>query len=452
MYGLTRISDRNCQGRSRRDLLRVGALTAAGLSLPDLFRPRAARAGGAPDVNCIFLFLWGGPSQYETFDPKPDAPAEIRGPFKAIPTSVDGLRFGEHLPRLARMAHRFSTIRNLHHENALHPQSGSYAQSGQFPIPGQRFPNHGAVIARFGRGAGGVLPPFVRVGPDLWDSAGEITAQDGGFLGGAYAPFVVTDPREPLDKIATLNLPKGMTAGRMDRRKTLYNRLDEFQRAVESDSTVSHDSAYERAFALVTSPEAKRALDLSLEPAKVRERYGDTFPGQATLAARRLIEAGVRFVQVNWSRSVIQQGWDTHGRGNGGSIEEMKDYLLPALDRTVSALFEDLEQRGLDQNTFVVVVGEFGRTHKLNSKGGRDHWPGVYPALMFGHRVPGGLVVGQSDESGMYPDGPHHTPEDISMTIYRLMGLDVSGALRQARIVQVAPGIPGISPGEAPTT
>ena len=195
---------------------------------------QAARAAAAQsDVNCIFLFLWGGPSQYETFDPKPDATAEVRGPFQAAPTSVEGLRFCEHLPRLARMAHRFATIRNLHHENALHPQSGSYAQSGQFPVPGQRFPNHGAVAARFGGPSKGVLPPFVRVGPDLWDSAGDITSQDGGFLGGGYAPFVVQDPREPLDKIATLNLPPGMTASRLDRRKAIYTRLDAFQSAIE---------------------------------------------------------------------------------------------------------------------------------------------------------------------------------------------------------------------------
>jgi uncharacterized protein DUF1501 len=461
MFGLKHARDRNCRGVSRRELLRVGAVTAAGLSLPDLFRLRAAQASsaapqpprppnfggsgsGSQDVNCIFFFLWGGPSQYETFDPKPDAPSEIRGPFKAISTSVEGLQLCEHLPTLAKMAHRFATIRNLHHENNQHPDSGSFAQAGQFPVKGQRFPNHGSVIARFGSPSKGVLPPFVRVGPDLWDSAGEITAQDGGFLGGAYAPFIIPDPRESLDKIATLAPPAGLTPGRLSRRKALHEQLDDFQRAVESSSTVSHDAAYERAFALVTSLEAKKALDLSCEPRKVRERYGNTLPGQGALMARRLIEAGVRFAQVNWCRVVIQQGWDTHGTGTGGTIEQMKDFLLPALDQSVSALFEDLEQRGLHHNTLVVVVGEFGRTHKLNRKAGRDHWSGVYPALMFGHGIPGGLVVGKSDDAGMYPDGPHCTPEDVSMTIYRLMGLDISHTLRQPNIVKAAPGIPGI--------
>ena len=447
MLSLKPLLDRNCQGVARRELLRAGAVTAAGLSLPELLRQRAAHASSPPtDVNCIFLFLWGGPSQYETFDPKPQASSEVRGPFGAISTSVAGLQFCEHLPRLAKMAHKFATVRNMHHDNALHTDSGALAQAGLMPQPGFRPPNHGAAIARFGRQAMPALPPSVRVGPDLWDCAGDVHGQDGGFLGGVYSPFVIQDPREPLEKVASLQLPPDVTAGRLERRRTLFNRLDDLQRAVEGSATAGRDAAYERAFSLTTSPEAKRAFDLSLEPARVRERYGPTLPGQATLMARRLIEAGVRFVQVNWCKFVAQQGWDTHGTGDnmGGTIPQMKDFLLPTLDQVVPALFEDLEARGLHRNTFVVVTGEFGRTQKPNSVGGRDHWPGVYPALLFGHGVPGGLVIGQSDAEGAYPDGPHCSPEDVSMTLYRMLGLDVSQALRDARVVKAAEGIPGI--------
>jgi uncharacterized protein DUF1501 len=459
MLALKPLPDANCRGATRRELLRVGALTAAGLSLADLFRPQSAGAATpptlptpstppTPEVSCIFLFLWGAPSQYETFDPKPESAAEIRGPFAAIPTSVDGLRFCEHLPRLAKLARRFATIRNLHHENTVHPAAAGMTLSGHPSAPGLRPPNHGAVISRFGARPGQALPAAVRVGPRLWDCVGFADSQDGGFLGEAYTPFVAEDPQAPLEKIASFQLPEGVGAPRLERRKTLLERLDGLQRRVEGAAAEVRDAAYEKAFSLITSPAAKQAFDLHREPAGVRERYGDTLPGQGLLMARRLVEAGVRFVQVNWCRYVVEAGWDTHGTGTnmGGTIPQMKEFLLPALDQTVSALLEDLEARGLHRNTVVVVSGEFGRTQKLNNAGGRDHWAGVYPALMFGYGVPGGLVVGQSDADGAYPDGACCTPEDVALTLYRLLGLDVVTTLRDARVVRAATGVPGIGP------
>lgn len=442
MIPILPLQQANCQTVSRRELLQLGGASAVGLTLSGAARSHAAGAGRP--VNCIFLFLWGGPSQFETFDPKPDAPSEVRGPFGSLPTRVDGLRFGEHLPRLAGMADRFTTIRCMHHENSLHPQSGSYAQAGQHPVAGKRFPNHGAVVARFGARGRSALPPYVRVGPELWDSAGDVSAQDGGFLGGSYAPFAIDDPREPVSRIAALAPLPGAGPERLDRRRTLRADIEGFQRAIESADTLTYDASFQKAFSLLTSADAKSALDLSREPAAVRERYGNTLPGQGLLAARRLVESGVRFVQVNWCRVVIQQGWDTHGTGTGGGIASMRDFLLPTLDRAVSALFEDLEQRGLHRETVVVVGGEFGRTHRLNAKGGRDHWPGVYSTLLYGHGVPRGFVVGESDANGMYPDGPYCSPEDLSLTLYRLLGLDVASALRDAGIVRAAAGIPGV--------
>jgi len=448
MLSVFPMRDVNCSGVTRRELLQVGASSAAGLSL-------ASSAYGAPLPNAhrpspiaqsiIFFFLWGGPSQYETFDPKPEAPSEIRGPFKPIPTSVDGLQFCEELPVLAKMARRYTTIRCMHHDNNLHHLAAGYAQTGQTPITNVRYPNQGAVLARYAPRPGSSLPTFARIGEDLWDCAGEPVGQDAGFLGGTCAPFVIPDPRAPLDRIATLSPPPEVTPTRVERRRTLQQDLDHAQRRIENDATRTYDAAYQRAFSLVTSPAAKRALDLSQEPAAVRERYGDTLPGQGALMARRLIESGVRYVQVNWSKLVAMQGWDTHGTGfnMGGTVPEMKDYLLPTLDRVVPALFEDLEQRGLAQSTVVVVAGEFGRTPAINKVGGRDHWAAVYPALLFGAGIPRGVVIGASDDHGAYPNGPHCTPEDLTTTLYRLLGLD-PGALARERVLRPAAGIPGI--------
>jgi hypothetical protein len=336
----------------------------------------------------------------------------------------------------------------MHHENAQHHESGSYAQAGRLPMAGARFPNQGSVVSRYAPAVPGPLPSFIRLGPELWDCAGEVTGQDAGHLGGGYAPFVVSDPREPLERVAPVQPPAAVTPPRLDRRRALLDQLDTLRRVVENDPVAARDAAYRRAFALVTAPAARQALDLNLEPPAARARYGDTLPGQATLMARRLVEAGVRFVQVNWCRYVAQQGWDTHGTGDnmGGTLPQMQDYLLPTLDRVVSTLFEDLEERGLDRSTLVVVAGEFGRTYSINRTAGRDHWPGVYPALLFGAGIPRGLVIGASDPDGMYPDGHHCRPEDLTLTIYRLLGLD------PARIPQAGPpaeaaGIPGIAAG-----
>ncbi len=449
MFSIGPYHDRHCQGISRRALLQVGGRSAACLARPDLLAGRASAAGrpaSAPEVNCIFFLLWGGPSQYETFDPKPEAAAEIRGPFRPIPTAVDGLRFCEHLPCLAKLADRFTTIRCMHHDNPNHHESGAYVLSGRLPNLGTRFPNQGAVIAKYGRPGPTALPPFVRLGPDLFDCAGEITAQDAGTLGGGYAPLVVPDPREPLARVAPVQPPPEVNEARFARRRSLLAQVEAYQRAVEDDRAAGFDAAYQRAFSIVTSPAAKRALDLSLEPPEMRERYGNTLPGQGALMARRLVEAGVRFVQVNWGRYVAMSGWDTHGTGDnmGGTLPQMADFLLPTLDRVVPALFEDLEQRGLHRNTFVVVTGEFGRTHKLNNTAGRDHWPGVYPALLFGHGVPRGLVIGQSDRDGLWPDGPQVRPEHVTATLYRLLGLDVPKVFGALGVDAPAAGIPGI--------
>jgi hypothetical protein len=439
---------RTCAGVSRRQLLQVGAATAAGLSLPDLFGARPAGAAEAPADNgksCIFIFLWGGPPHHETFDPKPDAPSDVRGPWGAIPTRTDGLQFCEHLPELAKNSRLFTVIRNMSHSVDAHPDAGAYALTGRIASPTLRYPNMGATVAKFA-GPRGALPAFVRSSPDLFDLLAPPKGQDGGFLGNGYAPFAVNDPTLPMSQIASFSPPKDVLLGRVERRRSLLQQLDDVSRGIESRDTLTADAAYERAFALVTSPTAKRAFDLGEEPDSVRDRYGrnklgTTSFGQSCLMARRLVQAGVRFVQVNWSYDSHYPGWDFHGGGKE-RIVVLKDDHLPQLDGTVSTLLTDLQDRGMLEKTLVVMVGEFGRTPRINGGAGRDHWPYVYSALVAGGGVPGGRVLGASDAMGAYPDGSGVTPEDLASSIYRILGLDVTIALREAQIVRDSTGIP----------
>ncbi len=447
MLSLWNGTARTCAGVSRRKLLQAGTITAAGLSLPQWLAARAAGAAADRGMACIFIFLWGGPSHHETFDPKPAAPSDVRGPFGCIPTKTDGLQISEHLPHLARQSRLFTVIRNMSHTVDAHPDAGTYTLTGRIATAGLRYPNLGATVAKFS-GPRGAVPPFVRSSPDLFDLLAPPQGQDGGFLGNAYGPFAVNDPTLPLEQIASFSPPAQVSLGRVERRQALLAHLDEACRRIESRDTVTADAAYERAFALVTSPEAKQAFDLSRESPAVRDRYGrnkfgTTSFGQSCLMARRLVQAGVRFVQVNWSYDSHYPGWDFHGGGKE-RIVVLKDDHLPQLDRTLSALLTDLDDRGLLEKTLVVAVGEFGRTPKINGGAGRDHWPFCYSALVAGGGVPGGRVLGASDATGAYPDGPGVTPEALASSIYRIMGLDVGVALREASVVRDSTGIPGL--------
>jgi len=446
MIGIETGVQRTCAGVSRRKLLQAGSISAAGLTLSDLFRPGAANAGVRPK-SCIFVFLWGGPPQHETFDPKPGAPSDIRGPWGAIPTRTAGLQFNEHLTELAQQSHLFTVIRNMSHSVDAHPDAGAYALTGRIATPSLAYPNLGATVARFA-GPRGPLPPFVRSSPDLFDLLAPPKGQDGGFLGNAHAPFAVNDPTLPLEKLASFSPPREVTLGRVQRRHSLLQQLDDACRGIESQATTTADGAYERAFALVTSPTAKEAFDLSREPEAMRDRYGrnkfgTTSFGQSCLMARRLVEAGVRFVQVNWSYDSHYPGWDFHGGGKE-RIVVLKDDHLPQLSRTLSALISDLNDRGLLDDTLVVAVGEFGRTPRINGGAGRDHWPQVYSALVAGGGVPGGRVMGASDPQGGAPDGNGVSPEMLAASIYRILGLDVTVTLREAGIVRDSSGVPGL--------
>jgi hypothetical protein len=433
---------RTCQGVSRRELLHVGSVGWLGLSLADLFQPRPAQAQADPGVSCIFLFLWGAPPQHELWDPKPDAPSDIAGPVKPIETSVSGIRIGEMLPLMAKQAHRYVIVRSAHHDTDIHGNAAHYAQTGLSKSVSLEGPNFGAVTGKF-LGPRGSMPPFVSVGPYMLDSPVPNTGQDGGFLGNAHQPFRITDPTAPLAKQPSLSPPDGITADRLLQRDQIFRRLDHLQRRMETDSVRGLGAAYERAIALTTSPAAKAAFDLSREPESVRGRYGTDRFGQGCLLARRLVEAGVRYVQVNWEEKPIENyGFDNH-TDNHNRLK----HQLPLLDRSASALIEDLAQRGLYERTLVVITGEFGRTPRINGSAGRDHWPSVYSYVIGGGGIPGGRVIGASDAQGAYPDSTPVTPAMQAATIYSLLGLDTGVALRAANVISDSSGIPGLLDG-----
>ncbi len=430
--------NRTCQGATRRELLQVGGSGLLGLTLTDLL---GAQAAGAQEtgVNCIVLYLWGGPPKHDTWDPKPDAPSDIASQTKWILTNVDGIRIGEMLPRMAKIADRYVLVRSAHTNTDVHGNGCHANLTGQPKAPNLEHPNLGAVVDKF-LGPRGAMPAFVTVGPVMTDAPVLPTGQEGGFLGSSYQPFRILDPTAPLDKQPALSLPPGLSMGRLLRRDDLYRRLDQMQRVLETDAVRGRGTAYERAVSLTTAPKAKEAFDLSREANPLRDRYGRTPFGQGCLMARRLIESGVRFVQVNWADHPINNwGFDNHGE----NVARLKNQL-PNFDQACSALIDDLVQRGLYEKTILVVTGEFGRTPKINVSGGRDHWPHVYSFLMGGGGIPGGRVIGESDAQGGYPAAVPVTPEMRAVSIYERMGLDTAVALRKENLVTDSRGIPGL--------
>jgi hypothetical protein len=424
---------RLCDGLSRRDLLRVGGLALAGLTLPDLARARAASARAR---SCIQLFMWGGPSQHETFDLKPNAPDGVRGDFRPIATSVPGTRICEHLPRLARLADRYAVLRSVTHTGVNHGTSAYHMLTGRIhaspgtlrhPAPDDH-PNVGCAAARFGRQPSG-LPARVALPSVLHDGdGGEVPGQGPGLLGRRYAPLLVNaDPTRPDFSLDSLELPAEVDVSRLQGRVGLRAALD--RRAEQAAGLM--DADYGRAFDLLRSPAARRAFRLADEPDRVRERYGRHHFGQSCLLARRLVEAGVPLVTVYWNAPHIDdpQHWDTHK----DSFNRLKDNLLPPFDRGLSALLEDLHERGLLADTLVTWWGEFGRTPKLNKAGGRDHWGFCQSALLAGAGVRGGQVYGSSDASAAYAAERPVSPDDLAATVFRCLGVPADAELTDAQ-------------------
>ncbi len=412
-----------CDGIARRDFLRLGTfgLFGMGLTLPEVLA-RQARAAeqGRPtrDVALIFLFLHGGLSTIDTWDLKPEAPVEFRGDFKPIDTNVPGVRIGEHMPRTARQMDKIALLRSFRHHNSDHGPADHYMLTGYFPqagfnpglTPNNQRPAHGSIIARK-LGPHGSVPPYVCL-PKMHPSAGPA------YLGAAAAPFVIdADPNAPNFAVPDVVPPPSLEAGRLDARRELLARIDRFQQAAEARDNRAAGTVSvfrQKAFDLMTSPEAKRAFDLQAEPEKLRDEYGRNSLGQSCLMARRLVEAGVRCVTIDHSN------WDTHDN----NFVTLKQTLQPALDGALATLFRDLAERGLLETTLVVISGEFGRTPRVNKNAGRDHWGPAFTVALGGGGVRGGRVLGASDARAEKPATDPYGPEDLSATMYHLLGID----------------------------
>ena len=423
-----------CDGVTRRDFLQVGALGAIGLGLPQLV---AAREAGAVDKehddrSVIMIFNLGAPSQMDTFDPKPQAAAEIRGPFAPISTKGD-FQITEILPRHAAVADKFSIVRSCYHTAAaVHDTGHQMLQTGRLFSGGLNTPHVGCALAYL-RGRKSDLPPFVILPEPMGPTGGNLPhGQDAGFLGKAYDPFaLMADPSQPNFKVPDLLPPEDLGQARLDRRRRLRQIVEEHVAEFEaSPSAKLMDANFEAAWRMMTSPQARAAFDLSQEPQEVREKYGLNRFGQCCLLARRLVEAGVRMVTVNTFLTVFDEiTWDIHGSKPFTSIEGMKDIVAPMYDQAYGALIEDLSARGLLEKTLVCNLAEFGRTPRINPAGGRDHWPQCFSAYFAGGGIQGGRAIGKSDPMGAYPAERAVEPAEVVATIYKSLGFDLDTTL-----------------------
>jgi hypothetical protein len=416
-------SGSRCDGVSRRDFLHLGLLTSFGLSVADVLRLQASAASPvAPRAkSCILLWLDGGPSHLDTFDPKPDAPAEVRSPFADIATSVPGIRICEHLPLTAKVMRDVALVRSLTHELGNHDTGTRYLLTGHRPTPAMEFPSLGSLVAHE-TGFGADIPPYVAIPGD--GVGGNSNAARSGYLPGAFSAFSVgPDPA----RVRDLNPPESVSFARSEQRREMLARLDGFSRDIEEGTaTRNRDAFYEQAYRLLASADAKAAFDLGREKPATRQRYGNGKLGTGCLLARRLVEAGSRFV------TVVDKGWDTHQQ----IARELPDSRfagsgkLPSLDRAYSALLTDLRERGLLDSTLVVMMGEFGRTPKLNAAAGRDHWPRAGFVCLAGGGVRGGQLIGATDAHGEVPSERPVSPPDLAFTLLTLLGVDPARDLK----------------------
>src|SRR4051812_10410204 len=408
---LNRAPHPTCSGSSRRDFLRAGAL--AGLSLPALLRAEAHAAKASPSKGAraksvVLVYLGGGLSHHDSFDPKPEAPDDIRGKYAQIDTVVPGLRVGEKLPLMSKVMNRIALVRSGAHNNDHHETATNWVLSGRFGTPFGDYPAVGAVVAHE-TGFSGTLPPYVAVprNPSFTWELGKSA-----FLGGRYESFKAGDPNQSNYKVQDLTAADA-DQKKAARRDTLLKAVDGLAKKVEgNDQIATYDEFHERARAMVFSGEARKACGIAGEPEKLRARYGRAAAGQSMLLARRLVESGVRFVTVNYG------GWDHHAK-----IFESLDKKLPEFDQGFSALLADMAERGLLADTLVVAYGEFGRTPAINKDKGRDPWAPAGSLLFAGAGVRGGQVIGATDKHGAYPTKRPVAPADVACTIYDALGI-----------------------------
>ena len=443
----------NCQKVSRRHLLQAGGAGLFGLTLPKLLQAEDAGASQNPRAkSVIFLFPFGGPSQLETFDMKPDAPAEIRGPFKPIASRTPELRICEHLSRCANVSDKFAIIKTMSHSFNDHSGGGHYIQTGHrwhvpigggFNVTPNDWPSMGSVVKydsqRQANESGAEIPSYVVV-PNFLGRLQDYKVQlrrpgeTAGWLGRMYDPLnTMVDKRDSKDnpywrdctddeltyRIQGMGSSEGLTLDRLNRRQSLLEQLNSQLRLAEQQRIVeTYDKFRQQAFSLVASERARDAFDIRREPDKLRDEYGRNLFGQSTLIARRLIEAGVRFVTVHYD-CVDGYSWDSHRNS-----DDVKKHLLPGFDHALSALLVDLDERGLLDETLVVAMGEMGRTPKANNAWGRNHWSTLFPAVLAGAGIRGGTVHGETDKHAEYATTRPTSPEDLAATIYGALGID----------------------------
>jgi hypothetical protein len=419
----------------RRAALAVGAAALAGLagSVPTPLRAEVKGAG--KQRSCIFIWLNGGPSQFETFDPKPLAKADVRGPFGTIKTKVPGLIMSELVPQLARRAEKLTLLRSLTHGNADH---GSTAMLTGFDNSRVAF---GAVVAKL-LGPRGLMPPYVHIGSSTGDGSqfpSNIDQVGAAELGAAYAPLRVRAPAGGNVQLGSFTLREGLSREQLAARVELLDRLRSQRGQQSPDVFERMIDQQRRAAELLSSSRVRETFDLGGESEALRAKYGANFFGQSCLLARRLVEAGTRFIQIKWYDVVAFDAWDTHGADLPG-MRRMEQQLCPRLDQGLAALIDDLADRGLFDSTLVVVAGEFGRTPTLNKNGDRDHWPHCFSVLLAGAGLPGGAAIGASDDKGAYPERTPIKPTDFAATLYELLGINVATDLRIRPFIQ--DGIP----------
>jgi hypothetical protein len=422
---------------SRRHALKIGGLGFLGLNLPTLLRAEERGVTIKPTAkHVVFLFQFGGPSHLETFDMKPHAPDGVRGLFKPIASNVPGIQVCEHLPEMAKVMDKVTLVRSLHHTMKNHNSATYYALSGHAPPVDdirlrdsmELFPAYGSVVDHLTPQMPD-LPSFVAL-PHVLADGSQSPGQHASFLGKGHDPLLVTeDPNSPDFKLPALSLPAGLSADRLTRRREVMRMVDAQSHLLEHRAAEGLDAYYDRALAMLTSGKVKKAFDLSEEPETLRDAYGRHTYGQSCLLARRLVEAGVRFVNVYFDRSIGGRttesgGWDTHGFDNTRMFPIMQGRHLPITNQTLPVFLKDLDDRGLLDETLVVWMGEFGRTPKINDNISRDHWPQCYTALLAGGGMKRGYVHGASDKNGAAPARDPMKPDDLAATMFHALGID----------------------------
>ena len=412
-----------CEGIDRRTMLKVGSLAGLGMSLPTLLEQQAhakaaisaGQAGAsaaAGDVSCILIWTQGGTSHHDTFDPKPTAPPNIKGEYGVIDTAIPGIQFTEIVPRMAQELKRFALLRGWNPKNGSHGTADQWCLSGRQFTPAFTYPCYGSVISHQ-KGFKSVMPPFVQLGGAIDRRFGGGTP---GILGLEHSPFeILAEPNAPQFSVRDITPPQGMDMTRISRRRGVLQMVDQLQRKTDLQPAAydALDEHYKAALNMITARETKQAFEIEAEDPRLRDRYGRNKFGQSCLLARRLIQSGVRFV------TVTDGGWDTHAN----NFKSLKDRLIPPVDQALPELLIDLEQQGMLQSTLVVWLTDFGRTPKINSASGRDHWASAGFAVMAGAGIPGGAVLGATDDQGERPIRNEYSTDDIAATIYRKLGL-----------------------------